>query len=102
LKQECPIDPQWVHGIKGPGKQEYDMSANKPWSPKIDSDPLFNPFTPPDGDKSNSTPTLLDPEEDTAPLQGTKDLSDPDSLEDVIADADGHVMSNDDTKDDAK
>jgi hypothetical protein len=32
-------------------------------------------------------PKLRNPEEDTTPLQGSKDLSDADSLEDVIADA---------------
>jgi hypothetical protein len=33
------------------------------------------------------TVKLRDPEQDTAPLQGTKDISDADSLEDVRADA---------------
>jgi hypothetical protein len=62
------------------------MSVHKPWSPKIDSQPIFNPFAPPDGDRT-TTPKLRDPQEDTAPLQGTKDVSDADSLQDVIADS---------------
>jgi len=62
------------------------MSAHKPWTPKIDSPPVFNPFMPPEGDRS-TTPKLREPQKDTAPLQGTTDLSDADSLEDVIADS---------------
>lgn len=60
--------------------------SNKPWSPDIAGQPLLHPFTSPDGDKSRPTLTLRDPEQDTGPLQGTKDLSDADSLQDVIAD----------------
>jgi hypothetical protein len=71
------------------------MSSDKPWSPNIEGAPLLHPFTSPDGDKSRNTLKLRDPEQDTSPLQGTKDLSDPDSLEDVVADADGHIMSDD-------
>jgi|HubBroStandDraft_5_1064220.scaffolds.fasta_scaffold991676_2 hypothetical protein len=67
------------------------MSSHKPWSPHIDADPLLHPFAPPDGDKNVSALTLRDPEEDTAPLQGTKDISDTDSLEDVKADAEANV-----------
>ncbi len=63
------------------------MSKRKPWSPRIDSQPVFNPFTPADGDRSKDVPKLREPNEDTAPLQGTTDFSDADSLEDVIADA---------------
>lgn len=67
------------------------MSSDKPWSPDIDSQPLLHPFASPDGDKSRRTLKLDDPEQDTAPLQGTKDISDADSLEDVIADAESKV-----------
>jgi hypothetical protein len=63
------------------------MSSHKPWSPDIDGQPLLHPFGSPDGDKSRRALKLEDPEHDTAPLQGTKDISDADSLEDVIADA---------------
>jgi hypothetical protein len=67
------------------------MSSHKPWSPDIDGQPLLHPFASPDGDKSRSALKLDDPEQDTAPLQGTKDISDADSLEDVIADAESKV-----------
>jgi hypothetical protein len=67
------------------------MSSDKPWSPDIDGQPLLHPFASPDGDKSRSAVKLDDPEQDTAPLQGTKDISDSDSLEDVIADAESKV-----------
>jgi hypothetical protein len=63
------------------------MSSNKPWAPDIDGEPLLHPFGAPEGDQSRGTLKLRDPEQDTAPLQGTKDLSDADSLRDVIADA---------------
>jgi hypothetical protein len=67
------------------------MSSHKPWSPAIDADPVLHPFAPPDGRTSRGTLTLADPEEDTAPLQGTRDISDADSLEDVKADAESKV-----------
>ena len=59
------------------------------WKPRIDLEPEFNPFgTVIDSNNSLSNPPKLrNAEEDTAPLQGTKDLSDADSLEDVKADA---------------
>ena len=63
------------------------MSSNKPWTPDIDGEPLLHPFGAPEGDKSRGNLKLRDPEQDTAPLQGTKDLSDADSLADVVADA---------------
>ena len=63
------------------------MSSHKPWSPDMEGEPLLHPFGAPEGDKSRGTLKLRDPEQDTAPLQGTKDISDADSLEDVRADA---------------
>lgn len=63
------------------------MSTNKPWTPDIDGEPLLHTFGAPEGGKSPGTLKLRDPEQDTAPLQGTKDISDADSLADVIADA---------------
>ncbi len=66
------------------------MSSHKPpWEPKIERAREFNPFTKVDADKGPFTETrdLERLEEDTAPLQGSKDLSDKDSLQDVIADA---------------
>jgi hypothetical protein len=61
------------------------MSDRKPWQPHLDSEPEANPFanrTQRDG----RSVKIQNPNEDTAPLQGTKDLSDEDSLDDVIAD----------------
>jgi hypothetical protein len=67
------------------------MSDIKPWYPNLDTNKEFVDHKNPLGD----TPQIRvpDPEEDTAPLQGSKDLTDPDSLEDVIAasfDPDAH------------
>lgn len=64
------------------------MTSREPWQPHMDQQSEFNPFdtTPKEG-APNSALRLRKAQEDTAPLQGTKDLSDSDSLEDVIADA---------------
>lgn len=64
-------------------------SPREPWTPRVDELQEFNPFssTGPDGDALLHSPKIRDPEKDTAPLQGSKDLSDSDSLNDVIADA---------------
>jgi|HubBroStandDraft_3_1064219.scaffolds.fasta_scaffold269894_2 hypothetical protein len=64
------------------------MSPRKPWQPRVESDPELNPFSndAPGSDGLNKTPEIEDPEEDSAPLQGSRDLSDEDSLDDVIAD----------------
>ena len=53
----------------------------------MDGSSPLHPFAQPDGDKSRATLKLRDPEQDTAPLQGTRDISDADSLLDVQADA---------------
>jgi hypothetical protein len=65
------------------------MSPRKPWEPKIERDREFNPFAKVDADKGPVTETrdLEGPQQDTAPLQGSHDLSDADALQDVIADA---------------
>jgi hypothetical protein len=64
------------------------MSDPKTWRPQIDEDAEINPFTRGGVNKRAllDSAQLQDAEEDSAPLQGTKDLSDDDSLEDVIAD----------------
>jgi hypothetical protein len=62
------------------------MADRKPWQPSLDTEEEANPFanrTQGDGSFKN---TVRDTQEDTAPLQGTKDMSDEDSLVDVIAD----------------
>ena len=62
------------------------MAQRKPWRPRVDNQTELNPFV-------NSTSAerdddeINDPAEDSAPLQGTHDLSDDDSLDDVISDS---------------
>ncbi len=60
------------------------MSEKQPWSPTIERSKDFQDHRNP---AVGDDPPLRIPDatEDTAPLQGSKDLSDPDSLEDVIA-----------------
>jgi hypothetical protein len=64
------------------------MSPRKPWQPRIDAESELNPFAngASDRDALLQTPELVDPDDDSSPLQGSHDLSDQDSLEDVIAD----------------
>lgn len=64
------------------------MTSREPWKPHMERQAEFNPFdTTPKDDALKRAPKIRNAEEDTAPLQGTKDLSDADSLEDVIADS---------------
>jgi hypothetical protein len=60
------------------------MSEGKPWYPTLETPELFSEHGNP---ALGNSPPLRIPlaTEDTAPLQGSKDLSDADSLEDVIA-----------------
>jgi hypothetical protein len=62
------------------------MSEKQPWSPTIEKSKDFQDHQNP---ALGDDPPLRIPDatEDTAPLQGSKDLSDPDSLEDVIAES---------------
>jgi hypothetical protein len=62
------------------------VSENKPWYPNLEKAKEFTDHTNPalGGDPPLRIPLA---NEDTAPLQGTKDLSDEDSLEDVIAES---------------
>lgn len=55
------------------------------WRPRIERAAEFNPFEALGGDEYLLNAPRLRSREDTAPLQGTRDLSDADSLEDVIA-----------------
>jgi hypothetical protein len=57
------------------------------WRPRIDRALEFNPFVAVGGDDHLRNVPRLRSRDDTAPLQGTRDLSDTDSLEDVIAEA---------------
>jgi hypothetical protein len=62
------------------------VSENKPWYPNLGKAKDFTDHTNP---ALGDDPPLRMPlaNEDTAPLQGSKDLSDADSLEDVIAES---------------
>jgi hypothetical protein len=61
------------------------MSGDKPWSPTLENPDDFMDHKNPALGNHNPPLRMPLPEEDTAPLRGSKDLSDPDSLEDVIA-----------------
>ena len=68
------------------------MSNDKPWSPTLENAKEFSELS--NEAHGNSPPVRTPPvrvpplaSEDTAPLRGSRDLSDPDSLEDVIADS---------------
>jgi hypothetical protein len=61
------------------------MSDRKPWQPNLDTPEDANPFANRTQGEGRFTKKVRDPEEDTSPLQGSKDLSDEDSLDDVIA-----------------
>jgi hypothetical protein len=63
------------------------MANREGWRPRVDNQPDFNPFQSPDSTSRSplDTPKLRDAAEETTPLQGSKDLSDEDSLEDVVA-----------------
>jgi hypothetical protein len=62
------------------------VSESKPWSPNLGKAKNFTDHTNP---ALGDDPPLRLPlaNEDTAPLEGSKDLSDADSLEDVIAES---------------
>jgi hypothetical protein len=62
------------------------MSDRKPWEPSLETPEDANPFANRTQGEGRFTKKVRDPEEDTSPLQGSKDISDDDSLEDVIAD----------------
>jgi len=65
------------------------MTTRKPWQPTVEGEPELNPFNhhTADRDELLNAPEISDAEEDSSPLQGSKDLSDADSLVDVISDS---------------
>jgi hypothetical protein len=65
------------------------MAPRKPWQPKVEVESELNPFVNRTAERDGllDTPEVSDPEEDSSPLEGSKDLSDEDSLVDVIADS---------------
>jgi hypothetical protein len=62
------------------------MSERKPWQPRLDTEPEVNPFANRTQGEGTFNNKVRDPNEDTVPLQGSQDISDDDSLTDVIAD----------------
>jgi hypothetical protein len=61
------------------------MADRKPWQPSLDTEQEANPFANrTQGDRPFKN-KIRDPETDTAPLEGSKDISDDDSLLDVVA-----------------
>jgi len=65
--------------------KEYRMSDPKPWQPSLETEPELNAFANRTRGEGTFKNKVRDPEEDTAPLEGSKDLSDDDSLVDVVA-----------------
>jgi hypothetical protein len=63
------------------------MSEPKPWQPSLDSEPELNAFANRTQGEPSFKNKVRDPQEDTAPLEGSKDLSDGDSLIDVVAES---------------
>jgi hypothetical protein len=67
-----------------PEKPRPIRAAKQPWRPRIDDGREgLNSFAhvDPDGASPLASPQLRDANEDTAPLQGSKDRSDEDSLD---------------------
>ena len=73
-----PETPREATGAKLKHEQQ-------PWRPRVDSQREWHAFgnETPEADSILESPRVRDPEEDTAPLQGSKDRSDDDSLEDT-------------------
>lgn len=86
-------------GTTAPGNQAGTSSASTPsdagagrsssthrheaWQPRVQKDPPFNAFESDAArspDARSPSGTIRDPERDTAPLQGERDISDTDSL----------------------
>jgi len=55
------------------------------WRPRVDSERVLHGFAneTPEADSILESPQVRDPDKDTAPLQGSKDRSDDDSMEDI-------------------
>lgn len=68
-----------------PGASASKPKRGEAWRPRIDREPVLHGFQneTPEADSILESPEVRDPEEDTGPLQGTKDRSDDDSMEDI-------------------
>jgi hypothetical protein len=68
-----------------PGSSASKPKHEKAWRPRVDSERVLHGFTNEtlEADSILESPEVRDPDEDTAPLQGSKDRSDEDSMEDI-------------------
>jgi hypothetical protein len=73
-----------------------ESSKGEPWRPRMDSPRVLHGFSNvnQEPDPLTESPNITDPNEDTAPLQGSMDRSDDDSLTDEY-DADDELDSDD-------
>ena len=62
------------------------MADRKPWQPSLDTEPEANAFANRTQGDGSFKKKIRDSEADTSPLEGSKDISDDDSLLDVVAD----------------
>lgn len=67
------------------GSSTSKPKRDEAWQPRIDRAGVLHGFQneTPEADSILETPQVRDPEEDTAPLQGSRDRSDEDSMEDT-------------------
>jgi hypothetical protein len=63
------------------------MTERKAWQPALDTEPEINPFAN-RSQGERSVEEVRSPDEDSGPLQGSKDRSDEDALVDVAAGSD--------------
>ena len=78
---------------KSPKPTGKPQTREEPWRPRMDEEQEFNAFTN-DHRSDDDAPLpdeIPDPREDTAPLQGSDDLSDDDSV--VVDGADRNTRS---------
>ena len=68
-----------------PGSSASKPKREEAWRPRVDTERVLHGFQgdTPEADSILESPEVRDPEEDTAPLQGSKDRSDDDSMEDI-------------------
>ena len=66
-----------------PPPRSAEPRRDEAWRPRVESERELHGFEgkTPEADSILESPQIRDPEEDTAPLQGTNDRSDDDSLE---------------------
>jgi len=83
--KKCSMDEKSI--LPSSPSKPVDQSASKhphreAWRPRLDAERELNAFigNTPEADSIVESPKLRDAAEDTAPLQGSKDISDKDSL----------------------